>query len=450
MRWCCVALLLLTLPCLASAAEVEYRAGVAKKVITPGQPIWMAGYAARDKPSEGKVHELYAKALAIEDPKGDKVVLLTTDLIGLPRELTEAVAAEVKKQTGLDRARLMFTTSHTHCGPVIAGSLTDMYDMPDAERKKVDAYTMQLKGWLAEVMVAAVKDLKPARLAIGRNSTRFAVNRREPVGKAFNFGRNMDGPVDHDVPVLRVQDETGKQLRAVVFGYACHNTTLAFFQLCGDYAGFAQQYLEEKYPDAVAMFWSGCGGDANPTPRRELEHARTHGRALADAVEDCVRRDMDRLTAPITVRYATIPLTFASVPTKDKLTADLLSKQYAVRTRAARYLKLLEGGGKIDDTYPHYPIQVWRIGDQLVWIALGGEVTVDYALRLKKELAGQRPVWVTAYANDVMAYIGSARIINEGGYEADSSMIYYGMPGKWQPEIEDKIVAKAVELAKEK
>lgn len=448
MRWCCISLLLV-LPCLAGAAEPEYRAGVATKVITPGAPIWMAGYAARNKPSEGKVHDLYAKALAIEDDKGNKVVLLTTDLIGVPRDLTEAVAAAVKKQTGLDRARLMITTSHTHCGPVIAGSLTDMYDLPEAERKKVDAYAVQLQGWLTDVMVAAVKDLKPAKLSIGRSVARFAMNRREPIAGGIINGRHPDGPVDHDVPVLRVDDAAGK-LRAVAFGYACHNTTLNFYQLCGDYAGFAQADIEQRHPGATALFWAGCGGDANPLPRGNLEMCRTYGRALADAVEDVLRKPAAPLRGAISASYATIPLTFASVPTKEKLMADLLSKEYAVRTRAARYLKTLEGGGKIDDTYPHYPIQVWRVGDQLVWIALGGEVTVDYALRLKKELAGQRPVWVTAYANDVMAYIGSARIINEGGYEADSSMIYYGMPGKWQPTIEDKIVAKAVELAKEK
>ena len=73
------------------------------------------------------------------------------------------------------------------------------------------------------------------------------------------------------------------------------------------------------------------------------------------------------------------------------------------------------------------------LGDQILWVALGGEVVIDYDLRLKKELPDESPVWVTGYANDVMAYIPSARVLKEGGYEADSSQIYYGMPGKWSP-----------------
>jgi hypothetical protein len=73
---------------------------------------------------------------------------------------------------------------------------------------------------------------------------------------------------------------------------------------------------------------------------------------------------------------------------------------------------------------------------------------VDYSIRLKKELAG-RPLWITGYANDVMAYIPSARVLKEGGYEADSSMIYYGMPTRWAPVIEEKIVGKVHDLVKE-
>jgi hypothetical protein len=67
---------------------------------------------------------------------------------------------------------------------------------------------------------------------------------------------------------------------------------------------------------------------------------------------------------------------------------------------------------------------------------------------LKREFAGARPVWVAGYANDVMAYIPSERVLKEGGYEADSSMIYYGQPGIWAPGLEDKIVGKVHELAR--
>ena len=94
-------------------------------------------------------------------------------------------------------------------------------------------------------------------------------------------------------------------------------------------------------------------------------------------------------------------------------------------------------------------MQVWRLGDQVLWVALGGEAVVDYSHRLKRELAGGPAVWVTAYANDVMAYIPSERVLEEGGYEGDTSMVYYGLPAKWAPGLEDKIVGTVKRLVKD-
>src|SRR3954468_12897142 len=96
-----------------------FRAGVAAKVITPTETLWMAGYANRTKPAEGKEHDLYVKALALTDADGTTLVLVTSDLIGLPREFSDAVAARVRQKAGLPRDRLMLTASHTHCGPVL-------------------------------------------------------------------------------------------------------------------------------------------------------------------------------------------------------------------------------------------------------------------------------------------------------------------------------------------
>jgi hypothetical protein len=409
--------------------------------------MWMAGYGNRNKPAEGKLTELYVKALALEDPKGERLVLLTSDLVGIPRSLSEPVAEEVNKRKGLPRERLMFTVSHTHCGPVLNDALHSMYDMPPAEAKKIDPYTDKVKGWMFDVIVRALDDLKPAKVAYGKGTARFAVNRRKPTDHGFINDANPDGPVDHAVPVLRVQTPEGK-LRAVAFGYACHNTTLQFYQWCGDYAGFAQQYLEDKHPGATALFWMGCGGDANPLPRSKVELCKKYGRELADAVEDTLAGKMTPMTGTSAAKYAAIALPFDKLPSRAQWESDRKSKLFAVRNRAEQYLRRLDHGEKIDDHYRHYPVQAWRLGE-LTWVALGGEVVVDYDLRLSRELGRDAPLWVGGYANDVMAYIPSLRVLREGGYEGDTSMIYYGMPTKWGPAIEEKIVAKVHELVKD-
>jgi len=410
--------------------------------------MWMAGYAARTGPSEGKLHDLYVKVLAIEDSSGQKHVLLTSDLLGLPRELSSAVAEDVERRTGLPRQRLMLTSSHTHCGPVLRSSLNDMYNLSPEQNALINTYTDQLRGWMVETIVAALQDLKPAQLAIGTGTAAFAGNRRQPGSTGVTIGQNPRGPVDHDVPILRITSPKG-DLRAIVFGYACHNTTLDLNLWCGDYAGYAQEYLQKKHPGALALFWIGCGGDANPMPRRTVAICQKHGQELADAVDRVLNERMTPVQGHLAAAYSLVELPFDKLPTKEMLTTDLGSKIFAARHRAARLLQVIANGGKLDDHYRYYPVQVWRLGDRLLWVALGGEVVVDYSLRLKAELGRSRPLWITGYANDVMAYIPSLRVLREGGYEGESSMVYYGMPTKWAPPVEETIIAKVHELVKE-
>lgn len=425
--------------------SAEYKAGVAVKVITPTELVWMSGYAARTKPAEGTLHDLHVKALALEDSEGTRLVLVTSDLCGIPRDFSVRVANEIRKQTGLPRECLMLTVSHTHCGPVVFGNLTDMYDMPPGEMEKVKRYTAQLEKRFVEVVVKSLKSLKPATLSVGQGQATFAVNRRENVERELPPKQELKGPVDHSVPVLKVSDAKTGDLMAVTFGYACHNTTLSFYQWCGDYAGFAQLELEKRHPGCVALFWSGCGADANPLPRRMLEHCISYGTQLADAIDTVLKAKTQPINGGLGAQYKELSLPYSSVPDTEMWKAELKSNQFAVRQRAQKYLKLIEGGESVPSEYSHYPIQVWRLGDTVLWVSLGGEVVVDYALRLKRELKAST-IWVTGYANDVMAYIGSARVIREGGYEGDRSMIYYGLPSKWDVSVEKLIVDAVTEL----
>jgi hypothetical protein len=427
-----------------AAAEktiLSFKAGVAVATITPSEKMWMAGYAARDHPAEGKDQDLFVKALALEDQDGNRLVLLTSDLLALPRELSEAVYKECERRTGIARKQLMLTCSHTHCGPVMRGALPDMYPLTPAQVRQVEAYTDRLKDQMVETVVKALADLKPAALAIGKGTATFAVNRRMSTARGIVIGTNRPRPVDHDVPVLKVMGADGKLL-AVVFGYACHNTTLSYYRWSGDYAGSAQQYLEAKHPGVAALFWIGCGGDANPSPRGSVALCRKHGLELAEAVETVLNGKMQTLSGGFASSYGLIDLPFDHLPTKEKLQNDLRSKNASEARRAVRLLKALERDGKLNDCYRYYPVQVWRIGRDLLWIALGGEVLVDYDLRLKRELAGKQAIWITGYANDVMAYIPSVPVLREGGYEVDTSMIYYGLPSRWSPAIEDRIIGK--------
>jgi hypothetical protein len=276
----------------------------------------------------------------------------------------------------------------------------------------------------------------------GTGTTDFAVNRRTnkeaDVPKLREEG-NLKGPVDHDVPVLAVRGAGGK-LRAVVFGYACHATVLSFNQWSGDYPGFAQIHLEKVHPGAVALFWAGCAGDQNPLPRRKVELADSYGKQLAEAVNDVLKGNMTPVSGKIRSIYREIALPLAELPTREKLAEEALSKNKYVAARAKLLLEKMQKGQPLRQSYP-YPVQTWQLGDGPLWVTLGGEVVVDYSLRLKKEL-GPKTTWVMAYANDVMAYIPSLRVLKEGGYEGGGAMVYYGLPTVWSARVEELIVAE--------
>lgn len=429
----------LTLLAMASTlVAADFEAGVARIKITPPQPFWMSGYAVRSHPSEGVMQDLWAKALAVRDRDGARAVIVTTDLIGLPRHLTEGVFARAKKQFGLERAQLVLNSSHTHCGPAVGRNLSVMFDFTDEDQQRVDGYSFQLSNHLVRVIGEALQNLGPAQLSVGHGSVEFAINRRQPTPKGVRIGVNTNGPVDHDVPVLKVTAPDGR-LRAVLFGYACHNTTLNgdFYQINGDYAGAAQAELEKAHPGATALFLMLCGGDQNPSPRGTVLLAQQHGKALAAEVSRVLETALRVVHPPIRTANEVIKLDFAP-HTREQFEEEAKSADRFRQRRARMMLAAYDRGQPVRQT--PYPVQAIRFGQEFTLLGLGGEVVVGYGLRSKREFPRENLV-VSGYCNDVMCYIPTRKVLSEGGYEPVDSMIYYGMPGPFADTVEETISA---------
>lgn len=422
----------------------DWKCGLASVKITPESPIWMAGYAARKKPSEGVAADLFAKALAIEDPAGTQLVIVTMDLISVPRTLRDWLESAVHDKYGLDRNSLLMNASHTHCGPELRAPNLAADETKSQYAAAAERYVVDLQEKLLVLVGEALQQLAPARLDFQRARAAFAMNRRRPTPNGYSNAPYFGGPVDHEVPVLRVSDPQGS-LVALLFGYPCHNTTMGDYQIRGDYAGYAQQYLEEDHPGITAMFMIGCGADQNPYPRGQEEHAKHHGRTLALAVEAALQTPPQPLRGPLVAALDDVALDFAPVPPKEELEKTAAAGRVPDAGHAGRLLKELQETGTIRASYP-CPVQVIRFGGDLTLVALGGEAVVDYSLRLKRELAGPS-VWVAGYSNDVFTYLPSARVLREGGYEAGEAAKWGALPGPFTDTVEERVVAKVRELA---
>src|SRR5262249_6575153 len=110
-----------------SICPAGWKAGVARRNITPEGPIWMAGYSSRKSPSEGALHDLWAKALALEDGAGRRAVLITLDVCGIGRPLSLAIRERLRADHHLDRDQIVIACSHTHTGPVVGTNLIGIY-----------------------------------------------------------------------------------------------------------------------------------------------------------------------------------------------------------------------------------------------------------------------------------------------------------------------------------
>lgn len=419
----------------------EWKAGAASVVVTPKEPIWLVGFASRDKLSDGITADLRVKALALQDQTGKTTVIVTADLIGFSRTLSDIIAKRCQERYGLTRERLLLNASHTHSGPVLSldGGGRDSKRGP--EQKQVIAnYTQGLLDKVVDLVGRAIADLAPATLQFEQGLAGFAVNRR----RSRPNTRQFSGPVDHDVPVLAVRAPDGK-LRAVLFGYACHSTTMSAYQINADYPGYAQTAIEKLYPGSIALFMQGCGADSNPLPRyhsddpelvrRSLELCTMYGKVLASAVDLVLRGKMRPVAGPLTTAFESVDIPFEPMPSRPELEARLKDPDVNRRDQAQRVLRALDAGSKLPERLP-YPIQICRFGKELNLIALSGEVVVDYSLRLKAAY-GWENTWVAGYSNDMPGYIPSKRVALEGGYETRG-----GAGGAFSTAVEETIVEK--------
>lgn len=409
----------------------DYFVGVARVDVTPDYPVRLHGYLARKTESEGVLQRIHAKALAIGTDREGPAVLITVDNLGVPETIRDELLRRLKKRK-IQFDKLTISASHTHAAPKLNGCADNIFgmDIPPEEQGRIDRYTADLTDKMEEVVIAALKNRAPSKILFGKSQATFAANRRR-----------QGGPVDHDLPFIKVVGLDGT-VRAIIANYACHCTTMAHEPnlISADWAGFAQEFLERDHPGAIALTTIGCGADANPSPRPGEEFARQHGEQIASGVKKISQDSLKPLFGPLTCQTERVHLPFEKLPTREQY-EEMAKRNDPFGYNARRQLARLDRGEKLMTELP-YLVQSWTFGTNLAMVFLPGEVVVDYSLRIKGDYDPNR-IWVTAYANDAPCYIPSKRILREGGYEGGDAMIYYDKPTKFAEPVEEVII-KAV------
>ncbi|MEC7861390.1 MAG: neutral/alkaline non-lysosomal ceramidase N-terminal domain-containing protein, partial [Verrucomicrobiota bacterium] len=421
------------LPIIAkNESKINVQVGVAKVDVTPREPVVLAGYGGRTKEFDGIDSSLWARCMVIG--RNEPAVIVVVDNCGVPGKLRSLLAKRLSKR-GIPEKNLVVAATHTHNAPNLRGYAPILWAgraSPDQE-KGIDNYTNFLINKMETVVVEALKKREPMQLGWSRGMVQFGGNRRLiREGKWAGFGFQRNGPVDHSLPVLVARDVKGNA-RAVWANYACHCTTVGSRNhVGGDWAGYANEMIEKEFKSAVSLMTIGCGADVGPQPSGGLGDAKKHGSSIAKEVKSLLEKEMIPLPGVTSVTGSTAKLPLMKPSPRKHWDAQKSAGNFHGEL-AKEMLSQLDSNGEISSEVD-YPIQSWKFGDRLAMVFLAGEVVVDYSVRLNRELDWKR-LWISAWSNDMPGYIPSKRVLKEGGYEAEFSQVYYGLPGPYLPEV---------------
>lgn len=375
------------------------KTGASEVDITPEVGIWLAGFAARTKRSEGIHSRLYSRAFAFGD--GEKwAVLSTNDLIGLARpEIMTIRKLAAARCPGLLEEDIMVTCTHTHSGPAVSTCLRGQpHDY---------GYIEKLCLMIADNIAEAVKTARPGRLFYARGEVNgFNHNRRN---EALYCERGLFWLEAHD---------SNDNLICGIVNFTAHPSMLTGYLISGDYAGVLAQVLEKDLRCTVGMI-NGCHGNINGYPRAGENYSLvdTHGAGLAAETLQ-LRKSIVRVPGNrVQVRRQMVELTFGSPRPRSyyEEISKKLDEPDFVRKWASDVMARYPG--EPVDGAEEGEVMVIHLGEAAI-IGIPGHAFAETGRDIMAALPG-KPVFIANHANDYLGYFGTEQGHREGGYELE-------------------------------
>lgn len=419
--------------------------GTGKATITPPVGTPLAGFGCRDHGSESVLDELEVRTFWFQnsDDPSDAVCIVTADLLAFGPGTTTYFRDAVAEKYGLPKERLLLAASHTHSGPHVEVVVIGTGKM-----------VPEVRDMICERILAAIDDahnsLQPVTLEAAKGvCSGFAVNRRVMRNGKAVMASNPSGPRDDQVTAVICKDQAKGDIRAVLFNFTCHPSTVGEYCITADYPGVARRHIEQLLGNgAVAAFLPGCCGNIRSncvlidgkTFRGGLPaDIKVYGEALGDEVVRITRGETTPLTPKLNAKLTTLDLPLAGFPSEEEL-QDTLKNGTPVRKEWAASVLAQPR----TNTRP-FDIQRIDLADEATLVAMSGEVCVEYAhfVKSRRQNAFMIPM---GYSNSVLSYIPTAEMFAEGGYEPKDSCLYYALPSQLTPDVESIIRKGIVKL----
>lgn len=385
-----------------NAQSAVFRAGAARRDVTPKEAVPMWGYGARhDALSQGTTDPLYAAAVVIQAGES-KLAIVGLDLGRSPNEKSlQRIRQRIKAEANIEYS--FIAGSHTHHGPVL-----ELSDEPGKGKGRFDAalrYYAQLEDAIVAAILEANAKLAPAKLAAGSISL-----------SGFNRNRHTKlepKPSDRDLSLLRLDNLAGKPI-AVVINFAAHPTMIPAQQMkfSADYVGAMKQAVEQA-TGAQAVFMQGAAGDqsANPGENKGYE---AFGAALG--------REVVKLYESLTPREVAAPaLQVREDRFKFASRTDLANPMVRGMYEKAFFPELIPN---FIDEYAEGirpRLTVALLNNEIALVGASGEFFSNHAIRLKERARGMQ-VFFFGYANGYHQYFPTIEAVAEGGYGADNQV----------------------------
>lgn len=408
--------------------------GINRSIITPDMGLDLAGHGRPDRKAIGKYDDLYLTVLTLKQDDR-KAIIICADLIGFGREIAKMLKQEIRDRFGYSEQEVLLSASHTHSGPQTMENMSKFLGGMDIN------YISFLTRTVLNSIKASIESMEDVDIYKGKSYCDIGINRRLILNGKCDFSPNEDGPVNKEVTVLKFIGKNG--IKAVLFNYACHPSTLDTDFISSDFPGEARRTVEEAYEGkVVTAFVQGCCGDIRVKTVKDgsfiagtLEDVKIFGKELGNRVIEACNGGMEKIIPNLSTNLHRLNLHLQEIPSKHEFINIKEKNPMYQKVWAEQMLKDYES---LKTEIP-FAIQRISIADDTMIVGMEGEICVTYGLNLKNKYAG-KTVITAGYCNGMVGYIPTAAMFEQGGYEPDESIACYSLPSRFTCDIEEIIM----------